>query len=135
MDKSTHEVRMEQWRAIALQRQARPERQTAASWLAENGVNAKQYYYWLRQIRREAYKEMKTKSLPLAPGMGVGVNFLTNLAGGKMTLSLEEWETALEEGGYNYVYIQLITEKAKQKQQSLFESEQGIGNPLLLFHL
>lgn len=55
MDKSTHEVRMEQWRAIALQCQARPERQTAASWLAENGVNAKQYYYWLRQIRREAY--------------------------------------------------------------------------------
>lgn len=50
MDKSTHEVRMEQWRAIALQCQARPEEQTAASWLAENGVNAKQYYYWLRQI-------------------------------------------------------------------------------------
>ena len=70
MDKSTQEVRMEQWRAIALQCQARPERQTAASWLAENGVNAKQYYYWLRQIRREAYKEMKTKSLPSAPGMG-----------------------------------------------------------------
>ena len=28
-----------------------PERQTASSWLAENGVNDKQYYYWLRQIR------------------------------------------------------------------------------------
>lgn len=69
MDKSTHEVRMEQWKAIVLQCQARPERQTAASWLAENGVNAKQYYYWLRQIRREAYKEMKNKSLPSPSGM------------------------------------------------------------------
>ena len=52
MDKSTHEVRMEQWKTIVLRCQARPERQTAASWLAENGVKAKQYYYWLRQIRR-----------------------------------------------------------------------------------
>lgn len=65
---------------------------------------------------------------PARSQFGVGVNFLTNLAGGEMTLSLEEWETALEEGGYNYVYIQLITEKAKQKYQSLFESEQEIGN-------
>ena len=53
MDKSTHEVRMEHWKAIVQQCQARPERQTASSWLAENGVNDKQYYYWLRQIRRE----------------------------------------------------------------------------------
>lgn len=50
--------------------QARPERQTAASWLAEDGVNVKKYYYWLRQICREAYKEMTTKSLPSALGMG-----------------------------------------------------------------
>ena len=64
MDKSTHEVRMEHWKAIVQQCQARPERQTASSWLAENGVNDKQYYYWLRQIRREAYEEMKTRSLP-----------------------------------------------------------------------
>ena len=64
MDKSTHEVRMEHWKAIVQQCQSRPERQTASSCLAENGVNDKQYYYWLRQIRREAYEEMKTRSLP-----------------------------------------------------------------------
>lgn len=64
MDKSTHEVRMEHWKAIVQQCQARPERQTASSWLAENGVNDKQYYYWLRLICREAYEEMKTRSLP-----------------------------------------------------------------------
>ena len=70
MDKSTHEIRMEQWNAIVLQCQARPERQTAASWLTENGVDAKQYFSWLRQIRQEAYSEMKTKSLSSGRGMG-----------------------------------------------------------------
>ena len=70
MDKSTHEIRMERWKAIVLQCQARPERQTAASRFAENGVYAKQYYYWLRQIRQEAYSEMKTKSLSSGRGMG-----------------------------------------------------------------
>ena len=70
MDKSTHEVRMEHWKAIVQQCQARPERQTASSWLAENGVNDNQYYYWLRQIRREAYEEMKTRSLPANSNAG-----------------------------------------------------------------
>jgi hypothetical protein len=70
MDKSTHNVRMEHWKAIVQQCQARPERQTASSWLAENGVNDKQYYYWLRQIRREAYEEMKTRSLPADSNTG-----------------------------------------------------------------
>lgn len=70
MDKSTHKVRMEHWKEIVHQCQARPERQTASSWLAENGVNDKQYYYWLRQIRREAYEEMKTRSLPANSNAG-----------------------------------------------------------------
>ena len=70
MDKSTHEVRMEHWKAIVQQCQSRPERQTASSWLAENGVNDNQYYYWLRQIRREAYEEMKTRSLPANSNAG-----------------------------------------------------------------
>lgn len=69
MSKSTHEVGREQWKAIVLKCQARLERQTAASWLTENGVDAKQYYHWLRKICREAYIEMKTKSLP--PGIRI----------------------------------------------------------------
>ena len=55
MDKTTHEVRIEQWRQIVKQCQERPEGQTAAAWLEENGIHNKQYYYWLRQIRRQAY--------------------------------------------------------------------------------
>lgn len=65
---------------------------------------------------------------PARSQFGVGVNYLTNLAGGEMSASLEEWETALAEGGYDYVYIQLITAETKQKYQKLFESEEAIGN-------
>ena len=66
MDKSTHEVRIEQWMTIIRQCQSRPEGQSAKAWLAENGVNEKQYYYRLRQIRKKAYEEMKDKPLSLS---------------------------------------------------------------------
>ena len=66
MDKTTHEVRLAYWKNIARKCQARPEGQTAASWLEENGIHNKQYYYWLRKIRGEAYEEVKAKSLPAA---------------------------------------------------------------------
>lgn len=66
MDKSTHEIRLAHWKKIVSQCQARPKDQTAKAWLAENDISDKQYYYWLRQIRREAYEEMKEKSLPAA---------------------------------------------------------------------
>jgi len=56
-------VRMENWKAIIEQCQARPEGQTAKQWLAENGISDKKYYYWLRRIRRQAFEEMQ-KSLP-----------------------------------------------------------------------
>lgn len=74
MDKTTHEVRLEQWKEIVHRCQARPEGQTAKSWLADNGISDKQYYYWLRQIRREAYEEIKSESLPAAPASS-GVTF------------------------------------------------------------
>lgn len=64
MDKITHEVRMAQWKEIICQCQARPEGQSQAAWMAENGISSKQYYYWQRRIRREAYAEMPGGSLP-----------------------------------------------------------------------
>lgn len=64
MDKTTHEVRLAYWKNIARKCQARPESQTTASWLEENGIHNKQYYYWRRKIRGKAYEEMKAKSLP-----------------------------------------------------------------------
>lgn len=59
MDQSTHEVRLSHWRAIIEQCQQRPEGQTIGAWLRENGISDKQYYYWQRLLRREAYNRMK----------------------------------------------------------------------------
>lgn len=65
MDKTTHEVRLSNWRTIINNCQARPQGQTAKQWLTENGISTKQYYYWLRRVRQEAYHaETAGKKLP-----------------------------------------------------------------------
>lgn len=74
MDKSTQEVRLAQWKEIVRQCQSRPEGQTAASWLRENGISDKKYYYWQRRIRKKAYDELKSASLPTKAG-DTGVAF------------------------------------------------------------
>lgn len=53
MDNITHEVRLKNWQTIIAQCAARPEGQTVKSWMQENGISEKSYYYWLRRIRRE----------------------------------------------------------------------------------
>ena len=63
MDKTTHQVRSANWKSLIEQCQARQEGQTAKQWLADNNVSEKQYYYWLRKMRKEAYEDMHT-SLP-----------------------------------------------------------------------
>ena len=55
MDKTTHEIRIANWRSIIEQCQARPEGQSARQWLADNGISEKNYYYWQRKVRQEAY--------------------------------------------------------------------------------
>lgn len=70
MDKSTHEIRLAQWQEIVHRCQARPAGQSAKAWLAENGISNKQYYYWLRQVRRDAYEKMKNESLPTSQAPG-----------------------------------------------------------------
>ncbi len=57
MDKITHEVRLANWTRIIEQCQARPAGQSAKKWLADNGINEKQYYYWLRKLRQKACSE------------------------------------------------------------------------------
>lgn len=56
MDQSTHDVRMTNWLNIISQCQNQPAGISAKQWLAENDVNEKSYYYWLRKIRRETYE-------------------------------------------------------------------------------
>ena len=57
MDKSTNEVRALSWAATIEQCQARPKGQSAKQWLKANGISEKQYYYWLRKLRKQAYEQ------------------------------------------------------------------------------
>jgi len=59
MDKSTHEIRLAQWKQIIEQCQRRPEGQSAKQWLEENRINDKSYYYWQRKIRRGIYERIE----------------------------------------------------------------------------
>lgn len=77
MDKITHEVRISHWKQIVEQCQMRPEGQSAKQWLAENGINSKTYYYWLRKIRKLAY-EQSASNTTIQP-VGVG-NVVTTVA-------------------------------------------------------
>ena len=61
MDQSTYEVRLANWTSTIEQCQARPESQSARQWLAEHDIPEKQYYYWLRRVRKAAYEQMKPK--------------------------------------------------------------------------
>jgi len=67
MDRETHEIHLANWRALIEQCQARPEGQTTKQWLSDYDIPEKQYYYWLRKVRKRAVAEMGTK-LPTAPG-------------------------------------------------------------------
>ena len=66
MDKITHEVRIANWRNIIEQCQARPEGQSARQWLADNGISEKNYYYWQRKVRQEAYALIKQDAVSSA---------------------------------------------------------------------
>ena len=66
MDRCTHEVRLQHWKNIISQCQARPSGQTAKQWLAENGICEQTYYLWQRRIRQETY-ELMTASAEMIP--------------------------------------------------------------------
>ena len=70
MDKCTHEVRLQYWKNIIQQCQARPHGQSAKQWMAENGIREQSYYLWQRRIRKEAYEQMNTakENLPSVQG-------------------------------------------------------------------
>jgi len=58
MDKSTHEIRLIQWKQIIEQCQNRPKGQSAKQWMADNQISEKSYYYWLRKIRKDSYSQL-----------------------------------------------------------------------------
>ena len=64
MDQSTHEVRLANWKAVIERCQTRPKGQTAKQWLDANGISSKKYYYWLRKIQSDVYKQASTALIP-----------------------------------------------------------------------
>ena len=61
MDKITYEMRLKQW--IPIVHECRKSGATVKSWCLENNVNVKQFYYWQRRVRQEAYGALeKTES-------------------------------------------------------------------------
>lgn len=67
MDRSTHEVRLSHWKTVIEQCQARPEGMTARQWLQDNGIPNKQYYYWLRRVRRDLYQQASSTAMITVP--------------------------------------------------------------------
>lgn len=59
MDRITHEVRLANWKAVVDECSNRPDGMSVKCWLAENNINEKTYYYWLRRVRREVYSQMQ----------------------------------------------------------------------------
>ena len=71
MDQITHNVRRTQWLSIINACQSRPEGTTVKTWLAENGIKNKAYYYWLLKFRKEAYARIESSSDKKLPAEGV----------------------------------------------------------------
>ena len=57
MDKSTHQIRCEQWSRII--NSCLASGLSKKSWCRDNGISEKSFYYWQRILRNEAYIERK----------------------------------------------------------------------------
>ena len=71
MDNTTHEMRLAGWKKIIDNCQARPEGQTVKQWLAEQGIQEKNYYYWLRKVRKTTYELMTKEQAPVSSPSGL----------------------------------------------------------------
>ena len=64
MDQTTHEIQLANWRTIVKKCQTMPTDQTVKQCLAENKISEKQYYYWLRRVRKTAISETRSAHVP-----------------------------------------------------------------------
>lgn len=71
MDNTTHEMRLAGWKKIIDNCQARPDGQTVKQWLAEQGIQEKNYYYWLRKVRKTTYELMTKEKAPVSSPSGL----------------------------------------------------------------
>ena len=62
MDKITHQVRAEHW--IKIMNECMDSVMSKAAWCRANGGSEKQFFYWQRILRREAFENSRNSSLP-----------------------------------------------------------------------
>ena len=64
MDKITHQVRAEHWAKIM--NECINSGMSKTAWCRANGISEKQFFYWQRILRREAFENSRDPSLPAA---------------------------------------------------------------------
>ena len=62
MDKITHQVRAEHWAKIM--NECINSGMSKTAWCRANGISEKQFFYWQRILRREAFENSQNSSLP-----------------------------------------------------------------------
>lgn len=65
MDKVSTEVRRQQWCDII--NSCNASGLARKDWYEQNGIKLKTFYYWQRQLRRDAYDDAHTNTLPAVP--------------------------------------------------------------------
>ena len=68
MDKITHQVRAEHWARIL--NECLNSGMSKTAWCRANGISEKQFFYWQRILRREAYEASQNPSLPTVAEKG-----------------------------------------------------------------
>ena len=66
MDKITHQVRAEHWAKIM--NECINSGMPKTAWCRANGISEKQFFYWQRILRREAFENSRNSSLPATAG-------------------------------------------------------------------
>ena len=66
MDKITHQVRAEHWAKIM--NECINSGMSKNVWCRANGISEKQFFYWQRILRREAFENFRNSSFPAAVG-------------------------------------------------------------------
>ena len=64
MDKITHQVRAEHWTRIL--NECMNSGMSKTAWCRANGISEKQFFYWQRILRQEAYEASQNPPLPVA---------------------------------------------------------------------
>ena len=101
MDQITHEMRLKNWTHVVEECNNRPQDVTVKQWLADNGINEKVYYYWLRRVRQAAYDQMKseqTGELVVTPNNKISYAEIT-LTGNTISRALNAPAAVISAGG------------------------------------